>query len=71
MYFQAALLFSLAASSLALPTTTSRPVKRAVLSVQQYSQFQVSSGVGGNALAEVKAKFPVRYHQLENSSSAC
>ncbi|KAK1832850.1 hypothetical protein QBC39DRAFT_425149 [Podospora conica] len=60
MHIQAALLLSLLGSTFALPTTTSatRPVKRAILSPQQYSQFQVSNGVGGNALAEVKAKFP-------------
>jgi len=33
-------------------------IKRA-LSAQSYSQFQVSDGVAGNALAEVNAKFPV------------
>ena len=60
MYLKAAVLFSLLASSFALPTTdASRKVKRGVLTVQDYSQFQVSSGKAGNALAEVNAKFPV------------
>jgi hypothetical protein len=36
-----------------------RKVKRGVLTVQDYADFQVSSGVAGDALAEVNAKFPV------------
>lgn len=60
MYLKAAVLFSLLASSFALPTASGdRKVKRGILSVQDYSDFQVSDGVAGNALAEVKAKFPV------------
>ena len=64
MYLKAALLFSLLTSSFALPTANGdRKIKRAaVLSVQDYSEFQVSNGVAGNALAEVNAKFPVRIH---------
>lgn len=34
----------------------------AVLTATTYSDFQVSDGVGGSALAEVNAKFPVRYN---------
>ncbi|KAK4251923.1 hypothetical protein VTI28DRAFT_1563 [Corynascus sepedonium] len=60
MYLKATVLFSLLASSLALPTANvDRKVKRGVLSVQDYSQFQVSDGVAGNALDEVNAKFPI------------
>ncbi len=61
MYFKSAVLFSLITSALALPTTveTQPVVKRGILSVQDYADFQVSSGVAGNALAEVKANFPV------------
>ncbi|KAK4038740.1 hypothetical protein C8A01DRAFT_37307 [Parachaetomium inaequale] len=59
MYFKYAVLFSLLASSFALPTTGDRKVKRGVLTVQDYADFQVSSGVAGNALAEVNAKFPI------------
>jgi hypothetical protein len=33
----------------------------AVLTVQTYDEFNVSGGVAGNALAEVNAKFPVRF----------
>jgi hypothetical protein len=56
MYFtKAAIFLALATSSIAAPLE-----KRAdVLAVQQYAQFQVSDGVSGNALAEVKQKFPV------------
>lgn len=62
MYVKAAVLFSLAASAIALPTAQDAPKKRAgVLSVQNYADFQVSDGVAGNALAEVQAKFPVRF----------
>ncbi|KAK0746195.1 hypothetical protein B0T18DRAFT_446769 [Schizothecium vesticola] len=39
-------------------SASAREVKRAILSPQQYSQFQVSNGIGGNALTEVNAKFP-------------
>lgn len=61
MYLKAAVFFSLLVSSLAAPTVDgSRRVKRGVLTTQNYSQFQVSGGVAGNALAEVNAKFPVR-----------
>ncbi|KAH6650796.1 hypothetical protein F5144DRAFT_60645 [Chaetomium tenue] len=60
MYFKAAVLFSLLASSIALPMNNGdRKVKRAVLTVQDYADFQVSSGVAGDALAEVNAKFPI------------
>ncbi|EAQ93329.1 hypothetical protein CHGG_01564 [Chaetomium globosum CBS 148.51] len=60
MYFKAAVLFSLLASSIALPMSNGdRKVKRGVLTVQDYADFQVSSGVAGDALAEVNAKFPI------------
>jgi hypothetical protein len=68
MFFKTALILSLAASALALPATIdTRKTKAAagaaagasVLTVQNYADFQVSDGVAGNALAEVKAKFPV------------
>ncbi|AEO70352.1 uncharacterized protein THITE_2121678 [Thermothielavioides terrestris NRRL 8126] len=65
MYLKGALLFSLLASSLAAPTANGdRKVKRGVLTVQDYSQFQVSDGVAGNALAEVNAKFPIDQSDL-------
>lgn len=56
MYFKATLLFSLAVSALAVPTTEKRA---GVLTKQAYADFQISDGVAGNALAEVQAKFPV------------
>jgi len=58
---KAALILSLAVSALALPLHLPTPSqKRAnVLKVQAYADFQVSDGVAGNALAEVRAKFPV------------
>lgn len=61
MFFKTALIFCLAVSGLALPTSNSnRRAKRAdVLKVQDYADFQVSDGVAGNALAEVNANFPV------------
>ncbi|AEO53480.1 hypothetical protein MYCTH_2294851 [Thermothelomyces thermophilus ATCC 42464] len=69
MYFKAAVLFSLLASSFALPTgSVDRTVKRGVLSVQDYSEFQVSDGVAGNALAEVNAKFPIDTSNLASVS---
>jgi hypothetical protein len=36
------------------------PVEKRALVAQTYNEFQVSSGVGGKALEEVNAKFPVR-----------
>jgi predicted N-acyltransferase len=61
MYFKGAFIFSLFASALAAPIANGdQKVKRGILSVQDYSQFQISDGVAGNALAEVQAKFPVR-----------
>ncbi|TVY64199.1 hypothetical protein LSUE1_G009005, partial [Lachnellula suecica] len=59
MHFSApiAILLSLT-GALALPTK--RATSAAVLTVQTYDDFSVSSGVAGSALAEVNAKFPVR-----------
>ena len=60
MYFSKAVVLSFAVSALALPTLSTKPHKRAgVLTATTYDNFQVSDGVAGNALAEVKAKFPV------------
>ncbi|KAK7402811.1 hypothetical protein QQX98_011439 [Neonectria punicea] len=55
MFLSKAILFlSLVTSTVASPT------KRAdLLQVQDYSQFQISDGVAGNALEEVAQKFPV------------
>ncbi|KAF3769051.1 hypothetical protein M406DRAFT_45214 [Cryphonectria parasitica EP155] len=54
MYFKATVLFSLAASALALPASQGKAQKRAgVLTASNYADFQVSDGVGGNALAEI------------------
>lgn len=60
MYFSRSILFaSLTVSVFASPTTVGQ--KRAdLLQVQDYSEFQISDGVAGNALAEVAQKFPVR-----------
>lgn len=59
------ILVSISVASLAAPldTTTRAKTKAAstsVLTAGSYSDFQVSDGVAGNALAEVNAKFPVR-----------
>jgi hypothetical protein len=43
-----------------LPTAPSLDRRANVLTTQTYNQFQVSTGIAGNALAEVNAKFPVR-----------
>lgn len=61
MYLKSAFIFSMVASAIALPTTGmgEKTKRAAILRVQDYSQFQISDGVGGNALAEVQAKFPV------------
>lgn len=70
MYFKTAFLLSMVVSAMAMPTpigTQEQISKRAALTVQNYSQFQVSNGVGGNALAEVQAKFPVRKNPPQNN----
>ncbi|KAI5459833.1 hypothetical protein BGZ63DRAFT_425783 [Mariannaea sp. PMI_226] len=63
MYLYKIILFaSLAVSVTALPTKSSQ--KRAdLLQVQDYSEFQISDGVAGNALAEVAQKFPIDQFQ--------
>ncbi|KAK4230545.1 hypothetical protein QBC38DRAFT_356970 [Podospora fimiseda] len=64
MLLKSTVIFSLLASALALPMGS--PVEKRALRVQTYSQFSVSGGVAGNALAEVNAKFPVN---LSNPAS--
>ncbi|OHF01342.1 hypothetical protein CORC01_03375 [Colletotrichum orchidophilum] len=60
MYFsKIAVLFTLAATGLSAPILGAEKRQAKLLTVQDYSKFQVSSGVGGNALAEVAQKFPV------------
>ena len=59
MFFSKTLILAFAVSALALPTGN-LPQKRAgVLTSASYADFQVSDGVAGSALDEVKAKFPV------------
>jgi len=58
-------------SSLAAPTTKRATGSSAsVLTVQTYDDFSVSSGVAGNALAEVNAKFPVDQTNLAGISAS-
>jgi hypothetical protein len=58
MHFsKATILFSLIALSAAGPIGLKK--KANVLTAKSYSEFQVSDGVAGNALAEVNANFPV------------
>ncbi|KAK1711031.1 hypothetical protein BDP67DRAFT_545392 [Colletotrichum lupini] len=60
MYFsKIAVLFTLAATGLSAPIEGAEKRQAKLLSVQDYSQFQVSDGTAGNALAEVAQKFPV------------
>ncbi|KAI3531116.1 hypothetical protein CABS01_16095 [Colletotrichum abscissum] len=60
MYFsKIAVLFALAATGLSAPIEGAEKRQAKLLSVQDYSQFQVSDGTAGNALAEVAQKFPV------------
>ncbi|TVY40755.1 hypothetical protein LOCC1_G008371 [Lachnellula occidentalis] len=65
MHFSAplALLLSLT-GALALPTKRATGTSAAVLTVQTYNDFSVSSGVAGNALAETNAKFPIDQNNL-------
>lgn len=59
MFFSKVIVLAFAASALALPTGVRTQKRAGVLTVSDYSDFQVSDGVAGDALAEVKAKFPV------------
>lgn len=52
-----AVMLSLAFSTLAAPTAV---VEKRALTFQPYNQFQISNGVGGNALQETNQRFPVR-----------
>ncbi|KAF2193299.1 hypothetical protein K469DRAFT_735232 [Zopfia rhizophila CBS 207.26] len=50
--------------------STSAFVLRAVLTQQDYADFQISDGVAGDALAEVQAKFPIDMTDLANVDPA-
>lgn len=61
-------LFGLTVSSLAMPfEKRANSTSDGVLTSQSYNDFSVSGGVGGNALAEVNAAFPVRFPSLGES----
>lgn len=51
-----AVMLSLAFSTLAAPTAV---IERRALAFQPYNKFQISDGVGGNALQETNQRFPV------------
>ncbi|EPE10363.1 hypothetical protein F503_05458 [Ophiostoma piceae UAMH 11346] len=70
MFFAKTLILAFAVSALALPTGD-KPQKRAgVLTAASYADFQVSDGVAGSALDEVKAKFPIDFNDLANVDPA-
>ncbi|KAK3398011.1 hypothetical protein B0T20DRAFT_238154 [Sordaria brevicollis] len=70
MQFKFAFVFTLLTSALAAPCALdTRDLSKRALSAQSYSQFSVSGGVGGNALAEVKAKFPIDENNLASVSA--
>ncbi|KAK7919900.1 hypothetical protein PG985_007922 [Apiospora marii] len=56
-----AVLFSLAASALAapMPAESAPSLDKRALAFRKYNTFQISGGVGGNALAETNQAFPV------------
>ncbi|KAJ0163138.1 hypothetical protein CTA2_3467 [Colletotrichum tanaceti] len=60
MYFsKITVLLALTATVLSAPVDTVDKRQAKLLSVQDYSQFQVSDGTGGNALDEVAQNFPI------------
>ncbi|TQN73739.1 hypothetical protein CSHISOI_01733 [Colletotrichum shisoi] len=60
MYFsKIAVLLALTATGLSAPADAVEKRQAKLLSVQDYSEFQVSDGTGGNALEEVAEKFPI------------
>ncbi|KAK8020473.1 hypothetical protein PG990_005611 [Apiospora arundinis] len=62
-----AALLSLATSALSLPTGE---VQKRALTVRPYTEFQISSGTAGNALAEAQAKFPIDTKNLASTAEA-
>jgi len=70
--FTTTLAFYLIVTSLASPigNGNEKRASASVLTEQSYSDFQVSDGVGGNALAEVNAKFPVDLSALSSVSAS-
>ncbi|KAI1077117.1 hypothetical protein F5B20DRAFT_281965 [Whalleya microplaca] len=71
MYFtKIAFVLSLAVSALAMPTNGIYRKQKRALTFRPYSEFQVSSGTAGNALAEVQAQFPINGTSLANVSDA-
>lgn len=58
MYFSKITILSLIASVMAMPAV---PMKKRALEIQDYSEFQISDGVAGNALEEVSQMFPVSF----------
>ncbi|KAK8042286.1 hypothetical protein PG993_006809 [Apiospora rasikravindrae] len=60
-----AAILSLAAVALSLPTGE---VQKRALAARPYTDFQISSGTAGNALAEAQAKFPIDTSDLANVS---
>jgi hypothetical protein len=65
MYFtKIAVLLSLTASALAVPTGNVAQKQKRALTFRTYNDFQISSGTAGNALAEAQAAFPVSLQVL-------
>ncbi|KAF7917910.1 uncharacterized protein EAE98_009938 [Botrytis deweyae] len=70
-----AILFSLSVATLAAPIdtvkrATTKATSASVLTAGDYSTFQVSDGVAGDALAEVNAKFPIDTSNFAGVSAA-
>lgn len=62
MYFsKIAIILSVAASALALPTGDVAQKQKRALTFRTYNDFQISDGTSGNALAEAQAAFPVSF----------
>ncbi|KIW87638.1 uncharacterized protein Z519_11612 [Cladophialophora bantiana CBS 173.52] len=71
MYISSAtVLLSILALSAAGPIGVVRSKRANVLTVRPYSEFQVSDGVAGNALAEVNANFPIDTSDLASVSDS-
>ncbi|TLS26846.1 hypothetical protein PpBr36_05206 [Pyricularia pennisetigena] len=59
MFFSKTIILALATTAVALPTSHQLDKRAGILKKEPYAQFQVSDGVGGDALAEVQKKFPI------------
>ncbi|KAI6379109.1 hypothetical protein MCOR25_002089 [Pyricularia grisea] len=70
MFFSKTAVLALATAAVALPTSQQLDKRAGMLKSEPYANFQISDGVGGDALAEVKKKFPIDDSKIANIDPA-